>query len=224
MSTEDTVAYCNNTLESVRRLQGSFCDLLDVHSYRNMPNGTIGGWLADFMKLFPAVAFQWGWRLSTKYRDWGIGGRLGFFVKGPLGIPSRHVHRHIRLIDDSPKAALDWAMFDYAMTQIGLSWHGLYAQREFITDISEFAKCYKFKHVRWETIMHHIKDIEAFRNYDFEPMVRLEGKGRYVVEYSTFSPFVGFEKNVVRVKDRHPINNPQAERVVVFPYKCLLHY
>lgn len=224
MQTDDAVAYCKNTIKSLRKAQERFDALMEEHPDGTMPKAAIDSWLVYFMELFPSVAFKFGWRLAAKYHHGGIGGELKLFVKGPLGLASRNVCGHVRLTGDSDEAALDLALFNYARTQIGLFWHALYERREFITDIKEFAENYRFHFVRWATITRRIKDMDAFLRYDFSPRVRQEGNGQRVVEYSTFSPFAGFERNVVRIDGKAPVGNPGDEVDVVFPYSCGLHF
>lgn len=221
--TDAVALHCIERMKAITRLLNGCDDSVynAADTFRQNPKSS--SWLREFFETFTQLSFVEGWTLNAEYSCSILEGHVEFFAQNDNGGRIENVLDVLVPKNDSPFAALDAVLLDYAMSQAGLYWHACYASREFIANIMDFAE-YRFCGEVAGDVLMGIGNLKDFCSFDFRPATNKSADGLQDVRYVTFSPFCGFVENHVRIPSSGVIGKLQRESEVIFPYDCEISF
>ena len=160
-------------------------------------------WFARFLKLFPGLELEPGWRLTCLEEGDSENGFKTLLLTDGKGSFCDDIRERMRLVGDPAIATLDIVLLDYIASQFKLKRPALLKLKWLVTGLKKFLVGHGPFSPNSDDgdslfdLFEKGMDFAALIAFDYLPRVELNADGSAVVRYVTFSPSNGFEEVVV---------------------------
>lgn len=161
-------------------------------------------WFARFLKLFPGLELEPGWRLTCLEEGGSENGFKTLFLTDGKGGFYEDIRERMRLVGDPAIATLDIVLLDYIASQFKLRRPALHKLKWLVTGLKKFLVGHGPFSPNSDGgdslfgVLEKGMDFAALTAFDCLPRVELNADGSAVVRYMTFSPANGFEETVMK--------------------------
>jgi hypothetical protein len=161
-------------------------------------------WFARFLKLFPGLKLEPGWRLSCLEEGDSENGFKTLFLDDGKGGFCEDIRERMRLVWDPAIATLDIVLLDYVASQFKLKRPALHKLKWLVTGLKKFLVGHGPFSPNSDDgdslfgLFEKGVDFASLAAFDYLPRVELNADGSAVVRYMTFSPSNGFEETVMK--------------------------
>ena len=161
-------------------------------------------WFARFLKLFPGLKLEPGWRLTCIEEGGSENGFKTLFLTDGKGGFCEDIRERMRLVGDPAIATLDIVLLDYIASQFKLRRPALHKLKWLVTGLKKFLVGHGPFSPNSDGgdslfgLFEKGMDFASLAAFDYLPRVELKADGSAVVRYVIFSPANGFEETVLR--------------------------
>lgn len=161
-------------------------------------------WFSRFLKLFPGLELEPGWRLSCLEEGDSENGFKTLFLADGKGSFCDDIRERMRLVGDPAIATLDIVLLDYVAGQFKLKRPALHKLKWLVTGLKKFLVGHGPFSPNSDGgdslfgLFEKGMDFASLAAFDCLPRVELNADGSAVVRYMTFSPANGFEETVMK--------------------------
>ena len=160
-------------------------------------------WSTRFLKLFPGLKLEPGWRLSCLEEGDSENGFKTLFLTDGKGGFCEDIRERMRLVGDPAIATLDIVLLDYIASQFKLRRPALHKLKWLVTGLKKFLVGHGPFSPNSDDgdslfgLFEKGVDFASLAAFDYLPRVELNADGSAVVRYVTFSPLTGFTETVM---------------------------
>ena len=160
-------------------------------------------WFARFLKLFPGLELEPGWRLTCLEEGDSENGFKTLLLTDGKGSFCDDIRERMRLVGDPAIATLDIVLLDYIASQFKLKRPALHKLKWLVTGLKKFLVGHGPFSPNSDGgdslfgVLEKGVDFASLAAFDYLPRVELNADGSAVVRYVTFSPLSGFAETVM---------------------------
>lgn len=160
-------------------------------------------WFARFLKLFPGLELEPGWRLTCIEEGDSENGFKTLLLTDGKGSFCDDIRERMRLVGEPAIATLDIVLLDYVASQFKLKRPALHKLKWLVTGLKKFLVGHGPFSPNSDGddslfgLFEKGMDFASLAAFDYLPRVELNADGSAVVRYVTFSPSNGFEEVVL---------------------------
>lgn len=161
-------------------------------------------WSTRFLKLFPGLKLEPGWRLTCLEEGGSENGFKTLFLTDGKGGFCEDIRERMRLVGNPAIATLDIVLLDYIVSQFKLKRPALHKLKWLVTGLKKFLVGHGPFSPNSDGgdslfgVLEKGMDFASLAAFDYLPRVELNADGSAVVRYMTFSPSNGFEETVMK--------------------------
>ena len=160
-------------------------------------------WFSRFLKLFPGLELELGWRLTCIEEGDSENGFKTLFLTDGKGSFCEDIRERMRLVGNPAIATLDIVLLDYIVSQFKLKRPALHKLKWLVTGLKKFLVGHGPFSPNSDGgdslfgVLEKGVDFASLAAFDYLPRVELNADGSAVVRYVTFSPLSGFAETVM---------------------------